>query len=133
MTSVNYARAYPRFWLGYFVLSVLVLAADVVSTVVGIPESAGAGDLLGLALGLIGLWPLYGYVRQRRYDPRWLWLLLFALYVLVSLLVLIVCLYALISRQEFLPIALALAMIATGGPYLFALHQYLFRSTHLWQ
>jgi hypothetical protein len=133
VAPVNYAHQYPRFWLGYFVLSVLIFVSNVIATVLGTPESSSAADLLGLAIGLIGLWPLYGFIRQRRYNPRWLWLLLFALSALVSALSVIGCLYALASQQAPLPIAIVLALVAVGGPYLFALHQYLFRSAHLWQ
>ena len=130
---MNYARQYPRFWLGYFVLSVLLFVGGVVATVADI-QSSGPSDLIGLAYGLIGLWPLYGYVRQRRYNPRWLWLVTLGISLVATALAVLLCLYTGVATgQAALPIAIALAVAALSGPYVFALHQYLFRSAHIWQ
>jgi hypothetical protein len=70
---MNYARQYPRFWLSYFVFSVAMLLINSVHEAFANFGSIGASSLVGTVLAVVGLRPLYGYVRQRRYDPRWLW------------------------------------------------------------
>jgi len=129
---MNYALAYPRFWLAYFVLSVVVLATNVAYDVFANPGSFGATSLVGTALALVGLRPLHGYVRQRRHDPRWLWKVLLAFYGFVAAVVLVICLVTAASTRSVVPALVTMAFILVGGPYLLALHQYLYRSPHLW-
>lgn len=129
---MNYARQYPRFWLAYFVLSVAVFAGNVAAAVVGALGPGSSAQLLGVLLGFVGLWPLYGFVRQRRYNPRWLWLVLFLVTAIATLLVTVICLYLAVAKASVIPAAVALVFLALGAPYLFALQQYIYRSPHLW-
>jgi hypothetical protein len=133
MAPVNYARQYPRFWLGYFFFSVVMFAINVIGTIASVPDSVNPGDLIALAFALLSFWPLYGFIRQRRYNPRWLWFVLFVITAFISAGTALACMFMLVSGQAPFPIAIALGVIAVGGPYLFALYQYLFRSAHLWQ
>ena len=133
MASVNYARLYPRFWLGYFVLSVAILASNVVFAIASAFRPGGAPDLLGLVVGFVGLYPLYGFVRQRRYKPRWLWLFLLGISALGMAAVVGICLFVALTQLSLLPLAIAVVVVAFGGPYVFALREYVFRSPHLWQ
>ena len=133
MASVNYGRLYPRFWLGYFVLSVAILASNVVFAIASALRPGGVPDLLGLVVGFVGLYPLYGFVRQRRYNPRWLWLFLLVISALGMAAAVGICLFVAIAQLSLLPLAIAVAVVALGGPYAFALREYVFRSPHLWQ
>ena len=133
MPSANYARLYAKFWLGYFVLSVVIFASNVVVAIVDAFRPTGRADLLGILVGFVGFWPLYGFVRQRRYNPRWLWLLLLVASALGAVAAVGICLLISLTQFSFLAFAVALAVVALIGPYLFALHQYVFRSPHIWQ
>jgi uncharacterized membrane-anchored protein len=131
--SANYARQYPRFWLAYFVFSVLMFA---VNTLYGLTDAFGPNRspaLLGTILGFIGLWPLFGYVRQRRYNPRWLWLVVFWVSAVGTAVAIAICALTLVAKFSLVVLAVAAALLLLGAPYLLALHQYLFRSPHLWQ
>jgi hypothetical protein len=130
--SMNYASRYPRFWLGYFALSVIVLAVNAVTSVPSMLESGGPGRLAGCLYGLVALWPLYGFIRHRRYNPRWLWQLLFGSAGLATLGVIVACLFTAFATATALPVLAAVAFAFVGCPYLVALHQYLYRSPDLW-
>jgi hypothetical protein len=54
------------------VLACLALYAYEVasSAVVG---NAGIGPFVGLAASVAAMFPLYGFVNQKRMNPRWLW------------------------------------------------------------
>ncbi len=129
---MNYARSYPRFWLTYFVASVVMLVANAVYDVFARFGSLGATSIVGTALAVIGLRPLYGYVRQRRYDPRWLWKALLVFYGVVTLAAVLICLFVATSNLSPLPVLAVGTFVIFGGPYLLALHQYIYRSPHLW-
>ncbi|MFT3665021.1 hypothetical protein [Piscinibacter sp.] len=130
---MNYARQYPRFWLGYFVLSVLLFITNSMYSLAEAFSPKGSPSLFGTTFALIGLWPLFGYVRQRRYNPRWLWLGVFWLSVLGAVVATVICLVTAGLSLSVLPLAIAAAALLLSAPYIFALHQYLFRSPHLWQ
>lgn len=89
--------------------------------------------MFGVFIGFIGLWPLFGFVRQRRYNPRWLWLAVFGITAIATLGVVTICLYVAVANLAITPLVVGLATLLWGTPYVFALHQYLFRSSHLWQ
>lgn len=103
-----------------------------VFAVVSAFQLEGSFSFLGVAFGFASLFPLYGFVRQRRCNPRWLWLLLFAVSALATVVVVGICVFTSISRLSLMPAAVAAAIVILGGPYLFAVHQYIFRSPHLW-
>jgi hypothetical protein len=130
---MNYATRYPRFWLSYFVLSVVVTLINALISIVGAIGTNSASALIGLVLGLAGLWPLFGYVRQRRCRPRWLWLALFAVGSGATAAVVVLSLYVAIANGSVVPVLVAGAVLLLGMPYLFALQQYLFKSPHIWQ
>jgi hypothetical protein len=133
VSTVNYARRFPRFWLIYFVLSLALLLGNAVFEIANGTGPRGASGLLGLAFGVVGTIPLYGFVRQRRNNPKWLWVVLlvaftFWLVVMVGMLV-VTGLFI----GTFTDLLIACAAISFGGPYTFALYQYIFRSPGLWQ
>jgi hypothetical protein len=129
---MNYATRYPRFWLSYFVLSVALTLVNALASIVGAVGSNSASGFIGLVLGLAGLWPLFGYVRQRRYQPRWLWLIIFAVGAGATAVVVLLSLHVAIANGSAVPLLVAIAVLLLGMPYLFALQQYLFRSPHIW-
>jgi len=129
---MNYARQYPKFWLAYFVLSVVVLAGSAVAAAASLLEPGSPSRLLGLLFGVVGAWPLYGFVRQRRFNPRWLWQVVFVVTAIATILVVAIGLHLALSKGAVVPAAIAAAFILLSGPYLFALQQYIYRSPHLW-
>jgi hypothetical protein len=131
--AINHAQRHPKLWFAYFVLSVVLFTLNVVSSVVTMLEPGGAGRLFGVLLGLVSLWPLYGFVRQRRYSPRWLWQVFLVISSCGLVAVVAICLYLALTKLVATPIIIAAAFVALGGPYVFALQQYLYRSPHLWQ
>lgn len=130
---MNYATQYPRFWLSYFVLSVVITLINALGSIAGAVGTNSASGLIGLVLGLAGLWPLFGYVRQRRCPPRWLWLVVFAVGAGATATVVVLSLYVAFANDSAMPVLVAGAVLLLGMPYLFALQQYLFRSPHIWQ
>lgn len=130
--QLNYARRYPRFWLLYFVLSVVVSVGNAIYYAFANFGSVSASSLFGATLGLIGLFPLYGYVRQRRYDPRWLWKVVFAFSCIGTVAALLICIFVAVSNAAITPVLAGAALVLVGGPYVLALHQYVYRSPQLW-
>jgi len=129
---VNYVLAYPRFWLWYFVLSVVLALAGLFSFVA---ESTGAQQSsgpLGIVLQWAMLWPLYGYARQVRISPRWLWLIAFSIGAFSMVLAVVAVAFVSISESEPMLVVHLLATLLYAGPALFGVHQYLFRSPHIW-
>lgn len=129
---MNYALQYQKFWLGYFVLFVVMLVLNTVYDAFANFGSAGALSVIGTVLAVLGLRPLYGYARQRRYDPRWLWKTLFVFYAVVVLFAALNYIFVAVSKVSVVPVFYFAAFFAFGGPYLLALHQYVYRSPHLW-
>ncbi|HNV60957.1 MAG TPA: hypothetical protein PKH72_15000 [Rhodoferax sp.] len=129
---MNYARQYPRFWLAYFVLTVVMLVINTVSEAFANFGSTAASSLVGTVLAVAGLRPLYGYVRQRRYDPRWLWKIVLAASGMGTLVIVLICLFVAVSKLSIIPVLVMIVIMSFGGPYLLALHQYVYRSPHLW-
>jgi hypothetical protein len=130
----NYARAYPRFWLAYFVASVILTAFSLLS---GLSDAlVGRGsiqNMLGIAFSVLALMPLYGYVRQRKLGNRWLWWIVLAISALstgVNTLILLNLLSRIGPALSVLGGLLALAFVL---PHLFALYQYVRHSGHIWQ
>jgi hypothetical protein len=129
---MNYALAYPRFWLWYFVGSVGLALVSSIYSVARAFGGTGSSSVLGVALGWASLWPLYGYARQVRVNPRWLWLTIFIVSALAVGLVVLAVLFVAVSRATVLPILYLVPAIALAGPSVFALHQYVYRSPHIW-
>lgn len=129
---MNYARQYPRFWLAYTVFSVAMLLINTVHDFVARPGSIGITWLAATAFAVLGLRPLYGYVRQRRYDPLWLWKVVFVIHGAISIAVVLVGLFVAVSKTSPMPVLFVVLWAAFAGPYLLALHQYIYRSAHLW-
>jgi hypothetical protein len=118
-----------RAWLFYFAVWSSCIAQ-------GVWHFASAGGLAGavyiLVAGAAGLRPLFGYIMQRRYNPKWLWH--FPLWIGVGSLVLGLLSFAfVIIGSTPSPAALrGLFYMLLGIPLIYALYQYLFRSPHLW-
>jgi TctA family transporter len=127
------APQHPTFWLAYFALSVVALVGGAATAVVGLLEPGAVSRLFGVLLGFVGLWPLYGFIRQRRLNPRWLWKLVFVVSAVATLAVLAICIQVAVARFAALPLLVAMGVLVLGGPYLFALRQYIYKSPHLWQ
>ncbi|HMS28025.1 MAG TPA: hypothetical protein PKC80_11730 [Burkholderiaceae bacterium] len=129
---MNYAVAYPRFWLWYFVASVAMALVNSIFTVGQAFGGTGSAGAFGLALEWVSLWPLFGYVRQVRIKPRWLWLAIFIIVATSLVLVVLAVLFITISRSTLLPILYLVPVMALAAPSIFALHQYVFRSQRIW-
>jgi hypothetical protein len=130
---VNYATRYSRFWLWYFVATVVL---TVVGSLYSIAKAFGSGSALavvGVALQWLALWPLFGYIRQRQVNPRWLWRAVFYVSAVAVALVVAIVLQVSFSRATLLPITYVIPALALSAPFLLALHQYVFRSPHIWQ
>lgn len=70
---MNYALRYPHFWLIYFVVSAAMVAISFgAAFVVAIGGKGSVQNAVGQIIGVLALWPLFGYVRQRRLNPQWL-------------------------------------------------------------
>lgn len=132
MDCLNYATRYPRFWLSYFVLSAIVTLVNALAAVHAVGRNSTA-SLMGVVFGLAGLWPLFGYVRQRRCPPRWLWIAVFAVGSVATALVVAISLQVAVANGSLVPVLVAIAVLLLGTPYLFALQQYLFKSPHIWR
>jgi hypothetical protein len=131
--QVNYATRYPRFWLWYFVATVVLTA---ISSLYFIVKAFGGGSALavvGIGLQWLALWPLFGYTRQRQVNPRWLWRAAFYVSAVAMALVVAMVLQVSLSRATLLPVAYVIPALALSAPGLLALHQYVFRSPHIWQ
>jgi hypothetical protein len=129
----NYARQHPKFWLAYFVLSVVMLAINTVYDALINFGSSSIFSLIATSLAIIGLRPLYGYIRQRRYEPRWLWITLLFFYGPTTAVSVLICIFASLSQLILMPLVAAVVLIVFVGPFIFALHQYSYKSPHLWR
>jgi hypothetical protein len=130
--KVNSAVQHPKFWLAYLALSVVALLVNGVTAAVGLLEPSALSRLFGVLFGLVGLWPLYGFVRQRRIDPLWLWKTMYLVTSAATLGLVAVCLFTALSASAIEPLAIGALALVLGGPYLFAMHQYVYTSPHLW-
>ena len=129
----NFATRYPRFWRWYFVAAVVL---TVVSSLYSIVKAFGGGSALavvGVGLQWLALWPLFGYTRQHQVNPRWLWRAVFYFSAVAVALVVAIVLQVSFSRATLLPIAYVIPALVLSAPILLALHQYVFRSPHIWQ
>jgi uncharacterized membrane protein HdeD (DUF308 family) len=114
-------------------VSVVLLAGNTASAFVAAFELGAPTRLLGTLFGVVGLLPLYGFIRQRRLKPCWLWKALLVSFSVAMVLAAAICLYTAFASASAVPVVLGAAFIALGAPYFVALHQYIFRSPHLWQ
>jgi hypothetical protein len=131
---MNYARSYPRFWLTYFVLSVVAtgvgLLAEIFAAITG---NSSVQALLGVAFGVLALVPLYGFVRQRRVSTRLLATCLLAGTSIATAVVLFILLFTVSLHGLGSQLLLGFVAVGTAVPYLFAVYQYAFKSPHIWQ
>lgn len=129
---MNYAVAYPRFWLWYFVASV---ALALVGSILAIGEAFGgtrSSGALSIALEWASLWPLYGYARQVRIKPRWLWLVIFVIATAGMALTVLGVLFVSLSKAWLTPVLYLFPILLFAAPAIFGLHQYVFRSPDIW-
>lgn len=129
---MNYALRYPKFWLGYLLYCAVMVAANTVYEAVTHFGAVSAWSVAGTLLSVLNLWSLYGYVRQVRYARRWLWMIVLGAEGLVVIAAVAICLIGAVSSISVLPPLAAAAVVLLSGPALFALHQYIFRSPHIW-
>ena len=131
---MKHAHPYPKFWLAYFVVllsgTVFDLLVEFARTVTG---TASGSAIPGALFCVLALAPLYGYVRQRRVGARWLSISVFWICSVALVVSFGVLLFAL-SRNGFIaPVLTGLFFCTAGIPYLFAMHEYSFKSPHIWQ
>jgi hypothetical protein len=130
---MNYARRYPRVWFWYFWLSCLFLLVSFGQTT--LESISGKGSLLsvfGLAASAVSMWPLYGYVRQVRLTPRWLWQVAFVFNLFALTLVTLLVLFTAIKAASYPILWVPLVVWAVAMPQFVALFQYVHRSPHIW-
>ncbi len=133
MSKVNYAHRYPRFWFWYFWLSCgLVLLSAIESLVDALSLKASIFGAVGLTAAIASLWPLYGYVKQVRINPRWLWRIVYALTGLSLVLVTALVLFTAWRTSTVWLASVPVGVWLLSGPHLFALFQYIHRSPHIW-
>jgi drug/metabolite transporter (DMT)-like permease len=89
-------------------------------------------ELIGAVFGVLYLLPLYGYVRQRRIKPRWLWSCVLVIGGTGMVVLLTITLFFVISTADFVPLLSLAGMVVLLLPNLFAIHQYV-HSRHIWQ
>jgi uncharacterized membrane-anchored protein len=130
---MNYALQYPRFWFLYFWASLAILVASYGATAAGAFGGRGTiSEVLGLAVSTLAMWPLYGYVRQKRIAPLWLWRVVLVLSGLALLLVTLLVVFASLQSSVFWVLLVPLGAWLVAGPQLFGLYQYIHRSPHIW-
>lgn len=128
----NPPRNYPRFWQSYLIL---VSSTAIIGIAYDLLFSRATANILwlpGTVLGAVGLVPLYGYVKQKAINPKWLWKVLLAFHTVFVTAITAILLFVSLSESTFRPmVAIALIILALG-PYFFALYQYSFKNPHLW-
>lgn len=129
---MNYALRYPRFWWGYFLFVCLMVVSNALYGAVAKLGEVDVVSLLFTVIAFAGLWPLFGYARQKRIAPRSLWVAVLLLDGLGLLGILLALLGGALQAASLTFALLAVAAFVVGAPNLFALHQYCFKSPHLW-
>ena len=131
---MNYALKYPRFWFWYFWVSLALLVVSFGATTVNAFAGKGSvAEVLGLAVSCLAMWPLYGYVRQRRIAPRWLWRMVLVFSGLSLLLVTLLVAFLSLRTNALSVLLVPLGVCLVAGPQLFGLYQYIHRSPHIWR
>jgi hypothetical protein len=129
---MNYALRYPKFWWGYFLFTCLMVVSNTIYEAVA---EFGEVDVLSLCFTVVafaGLWPLFGYARQKRIPPRRLWMAVLVLDGLALLVLVLALLGGAVQSVSPVFLLLAVTAAALGVPNLFAVYQYCFKSPHLW-
>lgn len=129
---MNHAQRHPRVWQCYFLLVAVILIGKAVSALAGLLDPGGTQGIVGVVIGVIGLVPLYGFIQQRRFDPRWLWQLTFGIDVCLTGAAIAICVVTAVSNASAVPLLIGAGITLLAGPSLFAQHQYLYRSPRLW-
>jgi hypothetical protein len=131
---MNYALKYPRFWFWYLRASIALLVASYGSAALyGFSGRGLLSEVLGLVASTVAMWPLYGYVAQRRLAPRWLWLVVWMLLVLWLMSITLLVGFTSLKTGT-LGMLLGLTHVwLVLAPQIFGIHQYVYRSPHIWQ
>ena len=130
---MNYARSYPRFWFWYFWLYCVLLALAFFENAVSAVSGRGSAvSLLGLTASTLSLWPLHGYIRQTRVNPRWLWKVVFVFYTGLLVLATLLVLFVVARTSSSEPLWVMIAVWSITAPLILALYQYIYRSQHVW-
>jgi len=130
---MNYATSYPRTWRLFFALSVALVVWSIGYDLVQRPWSLAPMQIVSAALGVGGLVPLHGYVWQRIHHPRWLWRALFWFTLVAMALTLVAGVITIVGSKQWSFLPLLAALVIPGLVYLFALEQYVNKSSHIWQ
>jgi hypothetical protein len=132
-SATNYALKYPRFWFWYFFASLVMLAVSYGATALRAFTGKGSSsEVLGLAVSSLAMWPLYGYIKQKRIAPRWLWRAVLVFFGLALLLVSLLVLFTSIKTNTLWVLLVHLGVLVASGPQLFGLYQYIHCSPHIW-
>jgi sensor histidine kinase YesM len=92
-----------------------------------------AMTLYGSVLAVLGIVPFYGFVKQRAYAPLWLWKLVVAIYMLLSVVSLGIITFVILETLSLDAVFGLGVLIAYFGPYLYAIYQYAFKSPMIWK
>lgn len=132
MATENRARLHSKFWFVYLALATIAVAINLLTAAFD-PENTKAGHVVGIVISLAGLIPLYGFARERRINPRWLWQLVLVVAALGTLAAVGICVVTAFANSALAPAFLAVAIAGMCTPYLFAVYHYTFRNPSLWQ
>jgi hypothetical protein len=120
-------------WRAYFWIALACLALyayEVASSVVA--GNTSIGPFVGLAASVVAMWPLYGFITQKRMNPRWLWRV--ALVILgASLLASLVVFAMLMFAGKLGPLASVATSALLASLQVYALFKYIHRSPHIWK
>jgi hypothetical protein len=90
------------------------------------------GPFVGLAASVVAMWPLYGFIAEKRMNPRWLWRV--ALVILgASLLASLVVFAMLMFAGKLGPLASVATSALLASLQVYALFKYIHRSPHIWK
>jgi hypothetical protein len=130
---MNYATAYPRFWFWYFWISCILLAISFAdSTIDAVSGKGPATGVIGIALSAAAMWPLHGYIKQIRINPRWLWRVILVLAGLAVAVPALMLMFVAAKTSNLWIGLIPVAILLLFAPQLFALFQYIHRSEHIW-
>jgi len=129
---VTGALKHQRLWAAYLVFAALAAAAGLLADLRAAPTGGVLWRVgLGALVTALYLIPLYGYVRQRRINPRWLWWVVLIVAGTAVVTGFVVAGVFAFYTGNLLP-GLAIGGITVClAPNLFAIHQYV-RNRQIW-